>query len=157
MAIAPAPLPVQSPESLLGGWHVNTVDHGTYHFLVFLNDESLYCLVDVILTSLRTVDLALVFRRSLLGTLLRNDISQTQIERIGEEYSEHIITKTDNRRVIGNLNDIINQLDFLIEVAIDENKRIDLQEIEDQLNLIPQRNISWRFSVDVFREILGVS
>ena len=150
----PAPLP-ETNGTLLGAWHVNTEVIGRYRFLLFLNDKSLYCLVAVIPSTEKTVPLAMVFRHLLASAMLKNGVDQARIEQVGQEYVEDIITKTDNRKVIGNLTDIFNQMCFFIEDAMNKSQPVDLPEMEDYLNRIPQRNIGGRFSVDVFKEMLG--
>ena len=97
----------------------------------------------------------MVFRHLLASAMLRNGVDQAHIGQVGQEYVEELITKTDNRKVIGNLNDIFNQMCCFIENAMNENRPVDLPELEDHLNRIPQRNIGGRFSVDVFKEMLG--
>jgi hypothetical protein len=152
--LKPVPLP-EANGTLLGDWHVNTEVIGRYRFLLFLNDKSLYCLVAVIPVTEKTVHLAMIFRHLLASAMLRNGVDQTHIEQVAKEYAEEIITKTDNRKVIGNLNDIFNQMCFFIEDAMNKKQPVDLPEMEDYLNRIPQRNIGGRFSVDVFKEMLG--
>jgi len=149
-----SPLP-ETNGTLLGAWHVNTEVIGRYRFLLFLNDKSLYCLVAVIPATEKTVPLAMVFRHLLASAMLKNGVDQARIEQVGQEYVEDIITKTDNRKVIGNLTDIFNQMCFFIEDAMNKSQPVDLPEMEDYLNRIPQRNIGGRFSVDVFKEMLG--
>ena len=51
---------------------------------------------------------------------------------------------------------MFNQTCYVIEDAVNKNRPVDLPEIEKHLNRIPQKNIGWRFSVDVFKETLGV-
>ena len=154
--LKPAALP-ENNGTLLGAWHVNTEVIGRYRFLLFLNDESLYCLVAVIPATEKTVRLAMIFRHLLASAMLRNGVDQAHIEQVAKEYAEEIITKTDSRKVLGNLNDMFNQTCYVIEDAINKNRPVDLLEIEDHLNRIPQKNIGWRFSVDAFKEMLGVS
>jgi len=151
-----SPLP-ETNGTLLGAWHVNTEVIGRYRFLLFLNDKSLYCLVAVIPATEKTVPLAMVFRHLLASAMLKNGVDQARIEQVGQEYVEDIITKTDNRKVIGNLTDIFNQMCFFIEDAMNKSQPVDLPEMEDYLNRIPQRNIGGRFSVDVFKEMLGAN
>ena len=151
-----SPLP-EANDTLLGAWHVNTEVIGRYRFLLFLNDKSLYCLVAVIPATEKTVPLAMVFRHLLASAMLKNGVDQARIEQVGQEYVEDIITKTDNRKVIGNLTDIFNQMCFFIEDAMNKSQPVDLPEMEDYLNRIPQRNIGGRFSVDAFKEMLGAN
>ena len=153
--LKPAPLP-EVNDTLLGGWHVNTDVIGRYRFLLFLNDKTLYCLVGVIPATEKTAHLPVMFRHLLASAMLKNGVDSAHIERVAREYVEEMITKTDSRKVLGNLNDMFNQTCYVIEDAVNKNRPVDLPEIENHLNRIPQRNIGWRFSVDVFKEILGV-
>lgn len=154
--VKPAPLP-EANDTLLGAWHANTEVIGRYRFLLFLNDRSLYCLVAVIPATEKTVPLAMVFRHLLASAMLRNGVDQAHIEQVAQEYVEEMITKTDSRRVLGNLNNLFNQMCCFLQDAVDANRPVDMPEIEDYLNRIPQRNIGWRVSVDVFKEMLGAS
>jgi hypothetical protein len=154
--LKPAPLP-ETNGTLWGAWHANTEVIGRYRFLLFLNDKSLYCLVAVIPATEKTVPLVMVFRHLLASAMLRNGVDRAHIEQVGQEYIEELITKTDSRKVRGNLNDMFNQTCYVIEDAMNKNRPVDLLEIENHLNRIPQKNIGWRFSVDVFKEMLGAS
>jgi hypothetical protein len=151
-----SPLP-EANDTLLGAWHVNTAVIGRYRFLLFLNDKTLYCLVAVIPATEKTVRLAMIFRHLLASAMLRNGVDQAHIEQVAREYVEETITKTDSRKVLGNLNDMFNQTCYVIEDAMNKNRPLDLLEIEDHLNRIPQKNIGWRFSVDAFKKLLGAS
>lgn len=79
------------------------------------------------------------------------------MNRVFEDYNEAIVTRTDNRKVLGNLTDIMNLIYFNIEDAVERNERIDLRNLEHKLNSMPQRNINWKFSSDIFKQILGAS
>ena len=152
--IAPAPLP-EANSTLLGAWHVNTEVIGRYRFLLFLNDRTLYCLVGVIPATEITAHLPVIFRHLLASAMLKNGVDQAHIEQVAREYVDETITKTDSRRVLGNLNDLFNQMCFFLQDAIDANRPVDLPEIEDYLNRIPQRNLGGRLSLDAFKETLG--
>jgi hypothetical protein len=151
-----SPLP-EANDTLLGAWHANTAVIGRYRFLFFLNDKTLYCLVAVIPATEKSVRLAMIFRHLLASAMLRNGVDQAHIEQVAKEYVEEIITQTDSRKVLGNLTDMFNQTCYVIEDAMNKNRPLDLLEIENHLNRIPQKNIGWRFSVDAFKEILGAS
>jgi len=155
--VRPAPFPEEPIKTVLGGWHANIVDFARPPLLVFLNDRSLYCLIDVAKLYGEVMDLAMIFRENLLRALQENQVSEGQMNRVFEDYNEAIITKTDNRKVLGNLTDIINLIYFNIEDAIEKNERIDLRKLEHELNSMPQRNINWKFSRDIFKQILGAS
>ena len=154
--LKPAPLP-EANGTLLGAWHVNTEVIGRYRFLLFLNDKTLYCLVGVIPATEKTAHLPVIFRHLLASAILKNGVDQAHIEQVAREYVDETITRTDSRKVLGNLNDMFNQTCYVIEDAMSKNRPLDLLEIENHLNRIPQRNIGWRFSVDVFKELLGAT
>lgn len=157
LGIEPAPLPAEESETLLGAWHVNLVEVGSCRFFVFLNDRSLYCLIDVLPAARHEVNLPVIFRKNLLSTLLRNGVNESQIKRIAEDYKDITFTKTDSRKTLGNLNDIVNQLYFMIEASIEKNKALDMREVEKQVNGMPQRNLDWKLSRQVFLEMAGAA
>ncbi len=157
LGIDPASPPAEEAETLLGAWHINMVEVGSCRFFVFLNDRSLYCLIDVLPASQHDVNLPVIFRKNLLVTLLRNDVSEAQIKRIAEDYKDIIFTKTDSRKTLGNLNDIVNHLYFMIEDSIEKNKALDMREVERQVNGMPQRNLDWKLSREVFLEMAGAA
>jgi len=86
---------------------------------------------------------------------MRHGIDQPRIERISGEYSHHLITKTDNRHVIGILNDIDSEVDYRIGKAIDDDVAVDLQLIEDEINLSPRKYLGWQSPVRVFKEMVS--
>jgi len=155
--VRPAPFPEQPIETMLGGWHANIVDFVRPPLLIFLNDRSLYCLIDIARLYGERMDLAMIFRENLLRALQENQVSEGQMNRVFEDYNEAIVTRTDNRKVLGNLTDIMNLIYFNIEDAVERNERIDLRNLEHKLNSMPQRNINWKFSSDIFKQILGAS
>ena len=156
LEVEPVPFP-ETNGTLLGAWHVNTAVIGRYRFLVFLNDNTLYCLVGVISANQKNVRLTRLFRHLLASAMLKNGVDQAHIERVAQEYADEVITRTDSRRVLGNLNDLFNQMCCFLEDAIDVNRPVDLPELEEHLNRIPQRNIGGRLSIDAFKETLGAA
>jgi len=154
LSVDPTPLPDQASDTLIGPWHVGLADYGTHRILISVNDRSLYCLIDVIPEYSSTVNLPMIVRHSLLRTLMRHVIDQPQIERISGEYSHHLITKTDNRHVIGILNDIDGEVDYRMGKAIDDGIAVDLQLIEDEINLSPRKYLGWQSPVRIFTELL---
>lgn len=154
--IKPAPLP-ETNDTLLGAWHVNTEVIGRYRFLIFLNDKSLYCLVTVIPSTEKTVPLTRLFRHLLATAMLRNGVDQAHIEQVAREYVEEIITKTDNRKVLGILVYIFHQMCFYMEDAMDAGRPVDLPEMEAYLNDIPYecKGTNGRFPVLEFKRMLG--
>ena len=153
----PVPFPEKANETILGGWHANVVDFMRPRLVVFLNDATLFCLVDVVDPEYERINLALIFRKNLLRVLQENQATEALINRISKDYSESVITKTDSRKTLGNMNDIMNQIYFHIERADEENSPVILRNLGHDLNSIPQRNINWGLSKDVFKQLLDAS
>jgi len=155
--VKPTPFPGKADDTILGTWHANIVGFLRPRLVVFLSDRSLFCLIDIIEPTDEPIDLATIFRKNLLRALRENKVSQGQMDLVFQEYNEAIVTKTDSRKVLGNLNDIFNRIYFYVEDAVEQNLRIDLRQLEHEVNLMPQRNINWQYSRDVFKQILGTS
>ncbi len=69
------------------------------------------------------------------------------------EYLDLKYTKTNNKQVLGNMNDLMSLYKELIYMN-GGLKHCDLTAIIHQLNTMPQKNIGWGYSVDLAKELL---
>ncbi|MFA4836894.1 MAG: hypothetical protein WC749_12590 [Dehalococcoidia bacterium] len=152
--------PEKVEDTLLGDWHATIVDFLRPGLLVFINDKSLYCVIDVINHREKGANLPVIFRKNLFRGLQENHVSESQMSRIFQDYWETIITKTDSRSVLGTLNDINNHIYSHIEELVQENERIDLRKLEQFLNMVPHSSIGYKgykLPREVFKQLLGLS
>ena len=64
------------------------------------------------------------------------------------------VTKTNNRKVLGNLNDLTNLYKWRILDA-GGYKYCDVWRIISSLNRMPQRKIGWGYSIDLAKELIN--
>jgi len=80
-------------------------------------------------------------------------INQNNIEKILSDYENVEFTKTENRSVLGNLNELVSL--YKHNIYYDHGlKYCDLTNIIHRVNRMPQRNIGWKYSIDAVNELL---
>ncbi|MCI0506344.1 MAG: hypothetical protein L0Z73_09580 [Gammaproteobacteria bacterium] len=76
------------------------------------------------------------------------------IDRVLEEYSQMNLTKTNNKSLLGNMNDLVHlYTDYVLHEG--RFKHADLPDIIHKINRAPQRNLVRRNSIEAAREILN--
>jgi hypothetical protein len=95
-----------------------------------------------------------VFVRGLVQLLVLEGFKSAEIERALADYETFEIGRTDSRRLLGNMNDLMDlyRHHILWEGGF---KSCDLDGIFGRINRTPQRNLGWAFSIDVTRELLA--
>jgi hypothetical protein len=95
-----------------------------------------------------------VFRQNLFTSLLNEGLSQEHIELVLEEIKEIAITRTNNRSVLGTMNDLTNQITWGIE---DEGGlgNTDISKLNMELNRNPLRiDKSYGYGIERLKEAL---
>lgn len=96
-----------------------------------------------------------MFCRGLEQILILEGIDAAKIEAVLAEYEDVEYTKTEGRSVLGNLNEIVSL--YKRHIYYDGGlKNCDLTDIMYRINRMPQRNIDWKYSIDVLNELLAV-
>ena len=152
--------PEKVEDTLLGDWHATLLDFLRPGLLVFINDKSLYCVIDFANPREKGADLPMIFRKNLFRGLQENRVPESLMSRIFQNYRETIITRTDSRSVLGTLNDINNHIYSHIEELVQENERIDLRGLERRLNMVPHSSVGYkgyRLPREVFKQLLSLS
>ena len=153
MGIQPATVAEIGKPSLLGDWHVNLLRVSRRKVLLFTNEDALYSFV---VLGVRKADLdriAEVFVTNLRQNLTYEGIPTDLIDRIALEYREAAIAQTDNRSVLGSMNDLAWHLKHYVYDA-GGIESCDVWAINGKLNQIPQRPLGWKFSAEVIHECL---
>jgi len=95
-----------------------------------------------------------VFGQHLFKNLLWENFPQSQIEIVLDEHREIIIAKTNNRSVLGSMNDLAFQLRYRI-AAMGGLVYVDLMELNHALNRIPMSAIKEIYSIDELKNLLN--
>jgi hypothetical protein len=133
---------------LLGDWFVNSLRWGHTKILLFANAETLYSfLVEYRKKDLR--ELGQLFRTNLKSQLLAENFELGQIERLLAEYQSITLAQTDNRSVLGSMNDLASMYQYWKGA---EGGEFDLIQAGREINRTPQLKRGGRYSIDLLRE-----
>jgi len=120
----------------------------------FTNDVMLYSFFVPGLKKPQFENVREVFGQNLFKNLLWENFPQNQIETVLDEHREIIIAKTNNRSVLGSMNDLAFQLKYRIG-AMGGLVNIDLTELNHELNRIPMSAIKEIYSIDELKKLLN--
>jgi hypothetical protein len=137
----------------LGSWHANLLTIDRRKCILFTHDSTLYSFFVPGLKKLQFENFREVFGQNLFKNLLWENFSQNQIEIILDEHREIIIAKTNNRSVLGSMNDLAFQLKYRI-AAMGGLSNVDLAELNHDLNRIPMSAIKEVYSIYELRNLL---
>ena len=145
--------PISSNE--LGSWHANLLRIDRKKCILFTHDATLYSFFVPGLKKPHFENFQEVFGQNLFKNLLWENIPQNQIEIVLDENREIIIAKTNNRSVLGSMNDLTFQLKYRIG-AMGGLVNVDLAELNHELNRIPMSAIKEIYSIDELRKMLKI-
>ena len=138
----------------IGDWHANLLRFEGRKCVLFTNSTTLYSIIIPGLKRPNLDRLDEIFRQSLFKRLRIEGFSQFQIEKILEEYQTLHYAKTNNRSVLGSMND----LTFQIEAAIESSGGLccmDIDTLNDELNRIPMSAIDYKHAIEALKEIMS--
>jgi len=145
------PSEAESDLGSIGGWHANLLRFERRKCVLFTNDQTLY---SIFVPALKRPDfehLDEVFRQSLFRRLRIEGFTQSQIEKVLVEYGQVNFAKTNNRSVLGSMNDLSFQIEFRIR-RFGGMANLDLDALNDEINRVPMSAINGIYSIDVLRK-----
>jgi hypothetical protein len=147
--------PVDVPESVgrLSNWHVNLLRLDRRKCVLFTNNATLYSFLVPGMKKAQFKSFEEVFNQQLFKSLVAEGLPQNQIEKVLDDCREIAIAKTNNRSVLGSMNDLAFQLKVRIEAAGGLGN-IDLTELNHDINRIPMSAIEEFYSIDELRKLL---
>lgn len=148
----PSEGPISSNE--LGSWHANLLRIDRRKCILFTNDATLYSFLVPGFKKPQFENFREVFGQNLFKNLLWENLSQNHIEIVLDEHREIIIAKTNNRSVLGSMNDLAFQLKYQID-AMGGLVNVDLAVLNHELNRIPMSAIKEIYSIDELRKLLN--
>lgn len=139
--------------TILGDWHANLLRIERRKCVLFTNDETLFSVFVPMLKKTHFQNLSTVFLDYLIETLLLEGFDGI-IEKVKSDYANNIVySKTNNRSVMGSMNDIARFLPFLIERqgGIESAEPL---EINRTLNRMPLIKKHCFYAVECLRQTL---
>jgi hypothetical protein len=148
-SITPGPL-----SGFLGPWHANLIRIERRKCLLLTNDRTLY---SILIPGVKKKDLCNfpeLFALHLKRHLEKEGFGPEDIAKALREYDEIAIAPTANRSMLGSMNDLAYQADFLVSRAGGLEKG-DILTVNMMLNRIPMGAIKYRYAIDNVYELFG--
>lgn len=145
-----------SQESVLGAWYVNQFTLDRRKTFIFMNERTYLSFILFGVKKSNTKK-ALFPEICLAGVVQLLKFQQTPLELIGkviDDSFESRYANTDSRKVLGNLNELVALYRYIV-IADGGLAHCNLNEIIIKINHMPQRNLGWKNSIEVCREILS--
>jgi hypothetical protein len=145
------------PEPLsgfLGPWHANLIRIERRKCLLLTNDRTLY---SFLVPGVKKKDLGTfreLFALDLKRNLEKEGFGPEDIAKALREYDEITIAPTANRSVLGSMNDLAYQADFLVSRAGGLGKG-DMLTVNMMLNRIPMGAIKYDFAIEKLYTLFG--
>ncbi|MHB8730134.1 MAG: DUF6933 domain-containing protein [Sulfuricaulis sp.] len=144
-----AEIPDKLADPLAAGesWHANLLRIERRKCVLFTHDTTLYSIFVPGLKKPEFEHLDEVFGQRLFKALLWDEFSQELIERALEACRTIRFTRSNNRRVLGSM----NEMRFHVEVDVEDAgglDRIDLADLHHRLNRTPWSAVGYRYAVD---------
>jgi len=138
--------------SLLGSWHANLIIIDQSKCILFVNDKTLFNFVipDVPKEQFRKLDA--LFRDFLQCILAEEGFDETTTDKILQEYAEIGFANTNNKSVLGSMNDLAQHYQYYIEEGGGVHSYM-IPQIIHRLNSMPMGAIGYRFSIEALREL----
>lgn len=149
------PKDLQEPEGScegLGHWTVNLFTEDRRKGLVFINEKTLYSFMLFGVRKDNIQNIKEVFANGLTQLLKIDGFTENEIKELMFGYDHIKFTKTNSKKILGNLNDITQ----LYKVSIYEAggfKYCDVGDIIYKFNRMPQKNIGWGYAIDAVKAL----
>jgi hypothetical protein len=143
---------IKKPDSTLGNWYVNLTTIDRKKTFLFMNDRTLLSFILFGVKKSNTSRIHEIFLKALNQLLFMEGFDNQIINKINNEYLDLEYTKTNDRSLLGNMNDLMDSYKHFI-YSDGGLKYCDLSTIIHKINRMPQRNIGWKYSIDAATEL----
>lgn len=145
-------MPLNCSSGFLGPWHANLIRIERRKCILFTNDRTLYSfLVPGVKKKDDFHDLFLV---NLNSNLAVEGLGQGERLKALAEYSDIAIVPTMSRSVLGSMNDLAGQVEFLIHRAGGLEKA-DMLRVNMILNRVPMGALKYKYAIEKVCELFG--
>lgn len=144
---------LEKNDTVLGDWVVNMFFIERRKALIFVNTTTLFSFTMIGFNKSSTNNIYEIFLKGLSQILSFEGIENSKIDSLLSSFKGFRYTKTDNKKVLGNLNNII----FMFKQMVAYNgglKECDLTDITMSINRTPAKNIGWAYPIEAVNEIL---
>jgi len=139
----------------LGSWHANLLLIDRRKCVLFVNDKTLFNFIIPGVKKAELVKLDDHFKSYLQCILADEGFNKTICDQIQQEYDTIGFASTNNKSVMGSMNDLA----FNYTVAIQQDggvNRCILPQIIYQLNRMPMKAIGYGDAIDALKSLYGI-
>ncbi len=145
-------IPAGQPTGVFGPWHANLIRIERRKCILFTNDRTLYSFL--VPGVKKKDDIHDLFFLNLNAGLAAEGLKQGEILKALAEYNEIAIAPTSNRSVLGSMNDLAGEVEFLIGRAGGLEKA-DMLRVNMMLNRVPMGALKYDFAIEKVFELFG--
>jgi len=138
----------------LGPWHANMIRIERRKCLLLTNDCTLYSFLIPGVKKKDLVNFRDLFAQHLKMNLAKEGFGTEGINKALEEYGEIAVAPTVNRSVLGSMNDLAGEADFLVHRAGGLEKG-DILTMNMMLNRIPMGAIKYDYAIEKLYKLFG--
>lgn len=135
-------------ESPFLDWHVNLFQVNRTQYFIYTNTFSFLSFISYGRGISREEGLMRAAHSTIHSGLKSYDLDFFYFRHIGPTLGHTVFTKTNNRQVLGSMNDLISGTKWLIK-----NRNCDLLSVARELNEIPLKACRPKRQIDLFREL----
>ncbi len=132
-------------------WHANTFHIERRKCVLVTNDITLFTMFIPALKKPDFQSFHFIFGQQLFKNLLHENIPQNQIETVLSECEDMQYKRTNNRSVLGSMNELKFQLEYYIE-AEGGLARTDIFGLNHRLNRTIMSPIKYKYPIEMFME-----
>jgi hypothetical protein len=135
-------------------WHANLLVIARQKCVLFTHDQTLYSVFVPRLQKPDWPQLPDLFRQHLQRSLLHEGFDPATIAPLLSQYQSVEFAKTNNRSVLGSMNDAAFRIQFRIDL-VGGLDRLDLDALQKELNCAPMKAIEYRNGTEAFQQHLS--
>ena len=138
---------IKLTEGVIGPWHANLIYILGKKCVLFVNDKTLFNFIVAGVTRDQIKDLSNIFILNLSCALINEGIDESDRNKILEEHESLRYKKTDNKSVLGSVNDLA----YHYKANIEDEGSIHTHEIPNiikRLNHMPMGALKYVFAID---------
>jgi hypothetical protein len=134
----------EEPECFLGDWLANLVWYGPTSMALCVNEKTRYAIV-IPLAGCDSVHILYILLAQRAYDAVRRVGATAEIaRRVLDEYRGGVrIAPTNNRSVVGTMNDLANHMVWHLDQVLETGPVRDPADLDDVLNEVPHRPLRW--------------
>ena len=134
-----------------GDWCANLVPCARQQALLCTHDATLYSFAVLGVRRAELRHIGSLFLDHLRVNLTAEALPPPLVDQVVAAYQRLTITRTDNRSVIGSMNNLALMLEGYVQDA-DVRRGDDMRGLNRQLNRTPHQPLGWKYAIEALRE-----